>query len=587
MEAPDIIVLALYFVMSLAIGLWAGRGEKSTHDFFLGGRRQHWLLASISIIATEVSAVTLIAVPADSFRGDWNYLQAYAGSFLGRILIVYLLLPAFYGGAVTTVYEYLGQRFGPWTRTTASLLFFVSRILGSGIRLLVASVALSEVFGWNLTAVVVGSTAIAMTYATFGGIKAILWTDLFQAALFVLGAMVTVGLLFAAIPGDWSDNLSTAYASGKMKVFTWSGGWNNEKLFWLLALNTVFTTMAAMGTDQDLTQRMLTCPDLPKAQRSLLFNAFATFPIPCIYLLIGTLLHQYYAGLPAGAPPERILETSDRIYPYYIATAVPSGIGLRGLLVAAIFAAAMSSLASALGALASTAVNDIYRPWRGRSTATVRERPTVTFKRARARILSRTAKTGNPMPSDATASSRARLGSSEAAGARIPSRTAKTGKGHSLTVVVPSRARLGSESDEKHYLLVARLSTIFFGVVLIFVALAFQHQDKLLWTVLKLVGLIFGGMLGIFLLGVLTRSRGHDRLNVFAMLSSVAILAGIMTLQEYRTENPAWEALRLRIMESFYVAWPWWIVIGTVWTFALAALAPTNRRHTADEGAAL
>ena len=132
----DSSVLAAYFVVSLAIGLWFGRRERSTHDFFLGGRRQHWLLAGVSIIATEISALTVIAVPGEAFRGDWSYLQMYAGSFIGRILIIFLLLPAFYGRSITTVYEYLGQRFGPWTRTTASLMFFTSRIFGSGIRLL-------------------------------------------------------------------------------------------------------------------------------------------------------------------------------------------------------------------------------------------------------------------------------------------------------------------------------------------------------------------------------------------------------------------------------------------------------------------
>src|SRR3972149_12278240 len=177
----DFAVLAAYFVVTLAIGLWFGRRERTTHDFCLGGRKQHWLLAGMSIIATEISALTVIAVPGDAFKTDWSYLQMYAGSFLGRILIVMLLLPAFYGGAVTTVYEYLGQRFGPWTRTTASLMFFASRIFGSGIRLLVACLAIAEIFQWPLAGVVIAATGMAMIYATYGGIKAILWTDAFQA----------------------------------------------------------------------------------------------------------------------------------------------------------------------------------------------------------------------------------------------------------------------------------------------------------------------------------------------------------------------------------------------------------------------
>src|SRR3972149_10094404 len=112
----DFAVLAAYFVITLVIGLWFGRRERTTHDFFLGGRRQHWLLAGVSTIPTEISALTVIAVPGEAFKTDWSYLQMYAGSFIGRILIVLLLLPAFYGGAVTTVFVYLGQRFGPCER---------------------------------------------------------------------------------------------------------------------------------------------------------------------------------------------------------------------------------------------------------------------------------------------------------------------------------------------------------------------------------------------------------------------------------------------------------------------------------------
>ncbi|MEK7756191.1 MAG: hypothetical protein AAB385_03160, partial [Planctomycetota bacterium] len=358
----DLAVLAAYFVVTLAIGLWFGRRERTTHDFFLGGRRQHWLLAGVSIIATEISALTVIAVPGDAFRGDWSYLQMYAGSFIGRILIVLLLLPAFYGGAVTTVYEYLGQRFGPWTRTTASLMFFASRIFGSGIRLLVACLAVAEIFQWPLVGVVVAATGVAMVYATFGGIKAILWTDAFQALVFVSAAVTMIVVLFLYTPGHYSQNFGDAYYAGKFHTFTGGISLRSEKGFWLLTINSVFVTMAAMGTDQDLTQRMLTCPNLKQSQRSLIFNAIAGFPIVCTFLFVGSILWAYYESRPFETIPDHVLDRHELILPYFIAHGLPRNVGLQGLMVAAIFAAAMGSLSSAIGALASTAVTDIYRP---------------------------------------------------------------------------------------------------------------------------------------------------------------------------------------------------------------------------------
>jgi len=481
----DYIVIVVYFAVSLGVGFWAGRKERDTKDFFLGGRRQHWLLAGISIVATEVSAILFIAVPGDAFKSDWSYLQMYVGSFLGRVLIVYLLLPAFYGGAVTTVYEYLGQRFGPWTRTTATLMFFASRIFGSGIRLLVASLALAEVFQLPLSWVVVAATGAATAYATFGGIKAILWTDAFQASVFAGCAVLAIVLLFSFTPGSWTENLSTAYDGGKFHVFTFDGGLNHEKYFWLLAIFGLFTTMAAMGTDQDLTQRMLTCPNLRAGQRSLLFNAFMTFPLVVTFLLIGSLLHLYYASPAASPLPVHVQQRMELVFPYFMATSLPVNTGLKGLMVTAILAAAMGSLSSAIGALASTAVTDLYRP----------------FQR--------------------------------------------------------------EKRDEKHYLAVARASTLFFGVLLIVMALAFANEKDLLWAVFKWVGLVFGGMLGVFLLGVATKTRGLDGANAAAMLSSTGILIALNLFQEKSGD--------------VFIAWPWWIVIGTVWTFAWGMMFRTRK----------
>lgn len=470
----DWCVLSAYFAAILFVGLWFGRGERSTHDYFLGGKRQHWLVVGMSIIATEVSALTFLIVPGRSFEDDCWYLQMYAGSFIGRLLIVYFLLPAFYGGSVTTVYEYLGQRFGPWTRTTASLLFFASRIVGSGIRLLAASLAIAVVFDWPLMWVVIGAAGIAIGYTTFGGIKAIIWTDALQALVFIGGALAAIAFLFVATPGSWTANLSSAYEAGKFHTFTWDWDPNNDKVFWVLMIHATVQTMAALGADQDLTQRMLTCPDLRRGQRSLIFNAIAGFPAVCLFLLIGALMWVYYQALPVtgvlGEPPAE----RDRVFANFIAMAVPSDYGLKGLLVAGIFAAAMSSLDSALGAMSSTAVTDFYRPY-------VRPRASTA-----------------------------------------------------------------------HYLWVARWFTFLFGVLLAVVALAFAGSNDLLEEAFGWVSLIFGGMLGVFVLGVTTKGRGHDRANVVAMLSSVAILVAIKFAQERAGAT--------------YIAWPWWVVIGTAWT---------------------
>ena len=484
LHSLDWAVLGAYFAGILAIGLWFGRGERTTHDYFLGARRQHWLVVGLSIIATEVSALTFIVVPGEAFGADWNYLQLYAGAFIGRMLIVFLLLPAFYGSAVTTVYEYLGQRFGPYTRATASMMFFASRIVGSGIRLLAASLAIAVVFNWPLTWVVIGAAGIAVAYTTFGGIKAIIWTDAFQAIVFVVGGLAAAGFLFLATPGTWMENLGSAFDAGKLHTFTWDWHPNNEKAFWVLLIHSTVFGMATMGTDQDMTQRMLTCPDLRRGQRSLIFNAFAGLPIVCLFLLIGALLFVYYQVQGHDALPAAIRSESDRVFPYFIAHALPAGV--KGLLVAGIFAACMSSLDSALGALSSTAVTDFYRPY-------VRTR-----------------------------------------------------------------------GDERHYLLVARLFAFLFGVLLAAVALAFAGSDKLLWEVFKWVSLIFGGMLGVFVLGVITKNRGNDQANVVAMLSSVALLVALKLLQES--------------YEEVYIAWPWWVVLGTAWTFGVGACWRTSRR---------
>ena len=484
----DLVVLAAYFAGILLLGFYVGRGERNTHDFFLGGRSQHWLIVGLSILATEVSALTFLIVPGRSFDTNFWYLQMYAGAIVGRLVIVYLLLPAFYRSQVTTVYEYLGLRFGPWTRSVASLMFFASRMIGSGIRLLAASLALAIIFDISLMWVVLGVAGVAILYSTFGGIKAIIWTDALQALVFIGGAVAVVIFLFVQTPGSWMENVGTAYGAGKFRTIIWGWDFNNDRIFWVLAIHAVVQNMAAFGADQDLTQRMLTCPDLRRSQRSLIFNTLMGLPVVCLFLLIGALMFVYYDGA-APANGETPI-TPDRIFAHFIATVLPTGVGLKGLLVAGVFAAAMSSLDSALGALSSSAVTDWYRPLMARHRR----------------------KHGTPVP----------------------------------------------DNNERVEMRVARGFTVLFGLLLACVALMFADSTRLLEDAFGWVGLIFGGMLGVFLLGATTRTRGNDRMNTVAMLSSAILLIAVKAVQENNHVT--------------YVAWPWWIVIGTAWTYFFSSL---------------
>ncbi len=483
MAFADLLVLIIYFAAILGVGMWAGRRESSAHDYFLGGRRQPWIVVGLSILATELSAITFIGVPAKSFAGDCHYLQFYVGAFVGKMVVVWLLLPAFYRGNVTTIYEYLGQRFGPATRTTASILFFISRIIGSGLRLLAASIAISVVFGWNLHVVICIAAAVAMAYTTFGGIKAIIWTDALQALIFIAGAAGALIYLATSIPGGVDHAIETAQSAAKFNVFNFNTNLADDTNLLVIFVHTLFLNAAVFGGDQDMTHRMLTCRDIRSGQRSLTFNAVIGLPVVVLFLLVGVMIYaydQYHATNIAGA-----VAKNDHIFPHVIANMIPSGWGLRGLLIAAVFAAAMSSLDSALGALSSTAVVDFYKPY------------------------------------------------------------------------------VAADRSERHYLNVGRVFTFAFGVLLTIMAILLAGQDDLLYEAFEWASLIFGSLLGVLLLGVLTKRRGHDWLNVAAMLSAVGILVGFKIAQE---------------RDATVIIWPWWIVIGTGWTFAIGLLTTTRQR---------
>ena len=365
----DWVVILIYAGVVIAFGVLAGKKESTTEDYFLGGRKMPWFSVMISIYATSLSALTFIGVPGAAFEGDFVYLQLAIGDLAGRVLVSTLLLSAYYKSQVTTIYEFLGKRFGPRSRDAGTGFFIFTRLLASGVRLAGCAIALSVVFDIPLNSAIILIAVVAFIYTTLGGIKAVIWTDALQFFLLLGGAIVTLFFIWSAMPGGFSEFFQIGSEFGKFRIFHVSASPSHPEFFFNLnnpnalaagLLFGCFTTFAVLGTDQDLVQRMLTCDHVKKGQKALLWTAALNFPITLLFLGVGAALFTYYKVAPDAAVDGFIAtHHTDYIFPHFIKTVLTPG--LRGLLIAALLAAAMSSLDSALNALSSTFYIDIYK----------------------------------------------------------------------------------------------------------------------------------------------------------------------------------------------------------------------------------
>jgi SSS family transporter len=321
-----------------------------------------WWAACLSFLATEISAVTIISVPATAYSENWEYFQFFVGSSLAKFAVAFLFIPAFYRYDCTTIYEFLGHRFGQATQVTGSCFFFVTRLMGSGVRLMAACLAVSILIGWHIVPAIGLFTLVSILYMAAGGVKAVVWTNVLQALMFLVGGGVTLGFLISLVEGGAGAILSVAGAAGRLDVINWGpvpgapDFWSriltDPNIVWLAILNGLIGSMAAFGTDHDLMQRLLTVETRRESQRTLALTPLGTFLVLILYLGIGAGLHTYYAQHPDLPVPR-----ADDIFPYFIASAMPQV--LRGLMLSAIV---LASIDSPLGSLSASFVTDIYRP---------------------------------------------------------------------------------------------------------------------------------------------------------------------------------------------------------------------------------
>jgi SSS family transporter len=358
MTPLDLAVMAAYLALVVAVGVRFSRRQRDASDYFLGRHGLPWWAVMLSIVATETSALTVISVPGLAARGDLTFLQLPVGYLVGRIGVALWLLPGYFRGDQETAYARLETRFGVGTRKAASGVFMVVRGLGDSVRVFATAIPLAVVTGWPVSGSIVVVAAATVVYTWAGGIRAVVWVDVIQLAVYLLAGVATLAVALAAAGGT-AAVLGAAADAGKLTVIDWSVSLDRTYT-WLSGLvGGALLSAASHGTDHLIVQRLLATRALPDARRALVGSGVIVIAQFALFLFIGTAL--WAAGAAAGAC------TGDEIFPRFAVTRLPSG--LSGLAVAGLLAAAMSTVSSSLNSLASATTHDFYAPLTGRSEA--------------------------------------------------------------------------------------------------------------------------------------------------------------------------------------------------------------------------
>jgi SSS family solute:Na+ symporter len=472
LHALDLFIIVAYMLGVTAFGWYFGRKQKNIRDYFLSDREVPWWALAGSIVATETSTVTFISVPAFAFAanargegGNFTFMQLVVGYMIGRLVIILLLLPMYFRGELFTVYQVLDKRFGGHVKRTAASLFLITRSLADGIRLFATALVLVALTGWSdpTSILIIGIVTVLYTY--LGGMSAVIWTDVIQLVIYLAGAIAAALILLHGIPGGWNEVVTVGNEFHKFQLLDFTVQLGRSYTFWAGVIGGAFLTTATHGTDQLMVQRYLCSKNARQATTALVASGVVVFAQFVLFLLIGVMLFVFYRHFPQ-LPPD-VASRADRVFPHFIVTQLPSG--MVGLVIAAIFAAAMSTLSSSLNSSAATALTDFYQP-----------------------LIAR-------------------------------------------------------DRSDAHYLKVSRVMTACWGGVQIIVAiLAISMHQRVVDAVLSIASFTNGPVLGVFLLGALTKRVGR-----IGALSGIAVGAFVMVI--------VWAKLQ--------VSWQWYVLIGSLVTF--------------------
>ncbi|MCU1324081.1 MAG: sodium solute transporter superfamily [Acidobacteriaceae bacterium] len=455
------------------------KADKSLKSYFLANNTIPWWAIALSIVSAETSTLTIISIPGVAFAGDFGFLQIVLGYMIGRVIVALIFLPKYFHGEMLTAYQLIDQRFGPTLHKVTAGLFLLTRAAAEGVRVFAVSIVVGISIGTNDTLSIAIISLLTLLYTFEGGMAAVIWTDVVQMAIYIGGTIVAISTLGTHVPGGWEHIHAVAGAAGKFHLFNFAFNLTQSYTFWAGALGGAFLTMASHGTDQLMVQRMLAARNLGESRLALLSSGAVILLQFTLFLFIGAGLFVFY-----GLHPQSF-SSADRIFPTFIVQQMP--IGIAGLLIAAILAAAMSNLSAALNSLSSTTVVDFYM-------------------------------------------------------------------------------HLRPDADDKERMMISRSSTVLWAVVLFAIAVYSIHaggKGHVVETGLSIASVAYGCLLGVFLLGTLTRYATQTG-AIIGMLCGFAL-----NLYLWQGSFP----VQLGPVIIPHVAFTWYVLIGALVTFAIGSLA--------------
>lgn len=370
-STADWFVIIIYLMGVVAFGAWLGRGQKSARDYFLGSRNISWWGVSLSIVATETSALTFIGVPAIAYGGNLMFVQIIIGYVIARIVLAMVMVPHYFKGEIYSPYQLLEGAFGQEVRRTAGIFFLIAGTLAAGVRIYVTCIPLQLMFGFStgqIIYVIIFFVALSLIYTYIGGVKSVIWTDVIQFVLLAGGGLFVLFYIPVKMGADFSPGWSAAVEAGKLEWFNGKFALDAPYNIWMGVIGATFQVMASHGVDQLNVQRVLTCKSVADGRKALYLSAVIIFPLMLMFLVVGVMLWVFFQknGFVIEPPELRPgVSKNDYVFPIFILTEIPPV--LKGFLIVAILSAAMSSVSSALSALASVSTMDLLKNWGNRT----------------------------------------------------------------------------------------------------------------------------------------------------------------------------------------------------------------------------